>query len=186
VGGEVLAPGRFPWTNGVTLLDGLRRAGGYSLMADPTRIEIRSSGISTQFCSFAVASSNPAKNPRLKPGDLVMVPRGKLREAGTKASAALGFKGQLPPPNWTERSISVEGEVRQPGRLIWTNEMRFSTAIELAGGLTELADPARVQIRHYNGAADPANYIEAIKSPQKDNVLIRGDRVLVPRKEQDK
>ena len=43
----MLVAGRFAWTNGITLLDGLERAGGYSSFADRRKIEIRSSGSTT-------------------------------------------------------------------------------------------------------------------------------------------
>jgi protein involved in polysaccharide export with SLBB domain len=182
VGGEVLAPGRFSWTNGMTLLDGIRCAGGYSVSGDRKHIEIRSTGVSTQICNFDVASSSPAKNPKLKPGDMVMVPRSKVGDAVTAAGASFRANVHLPPPNWNEKFIMVEGEVHKAGPLRWTNSMRLSMAIKLAGGLTEFADPIQIKIQHFNGGAALASYLAATNSPRQDHILLRGDRIVVARK----
>jgi len=182
VSGEVLAPGRFPWAYGMTLTNGIERAGGFSVTADRTKVEVRS-GSSTQVCSFATAVARPARNPQLAPGSRVFVPRSQIRDLANEVAVKAGIDAQLPPPGWTERFIYVEGEVAHPGRQRWTNDMRLSVVVGLAGGLTKAADPTRLQIRHENAGVDIANYGEATQSPSKDNVLLRGDRVVVPRKE---
>jgi protein involved in polysaccharide export with SLBB domain len=182
VSGEVLAPGRFAWTNGMTLTNGIEHAGGFSMTADRTKVEVRS-GISTQVCSFATAVATPARNPQLAPGSRVFVPRSRVRDFANEVAVRAGIDAQLPPPGWTERFIYVEGEVAHAGRQRWTNDMRLSVVLGLAGGLTEAADPTRLQIHHQNAGVDIANYGEAINSPLKDNILLRGDRVVVPRKE---
>jgi protein involved in polysaccharide export with SLBB domain len=180
--GEVLAPGRFPWTKGMTLTNSLDRAGGFSMEADRARIEVRS-GSSTQVCSFATGASTPAKNPPLLPGSTVFVPRNRTRDLVTEAAGRIGLNADLAPPGRTERVIYVEGEVRHAGRQRWTNDMKLSVVVGLAGGFTEAADPTRLQIRHQNASVDIANYLEATNSPSKDNLLLRGDRIIVPRKE---
>jgi protein involved in polysaccharide export with SLBB domain len=181
--GEVQAKGQYPWTNGLTLLDSLEHAGGYSSFADHTRIEIRSSGTTTQFVSFDAAVSSPAKNPKLKAGDVVWVPRNQMQDMVRDTAARVGVKIPLPEANRMEPFVFVEGEVRRPGQLPWTNQMRLSAAIELVGGLTEMADPTRLRVRHFNGGVDPANYLDATNSSLNNNYLLKGDRIIVPRKE---
>jgi protein involved in polysaccharide export with SLBB domain len=184
--GEVLAQGRFPWTNGFTLTHSIERAGGFSTTADRTKVQVRSSGSVTQVCNYTVAASDPAKDLKLSPGDVVFVPRSELRDAASGAAARLGIKGNLPPPEWAERFIVIEGAVRRPGQFVWSNEMRLSIAVDAAGGLTASADASRVRIRHQNGGVDTANYSDATNSPAKNNILLRGDRITVPRKDGDK
>jgi protein involved in polysaccharide export with SLBB domain len=182
VSGEVLVPGRFAWTNGMTLTNAIERAGGFSVTADREKIELRS-GVSTQICSFLKALSTPSRNPALGGGDRVFVPRSRMRDIATDISGRLGLNVELPPPGSRERFVYVEGEVHHQGRQLWTNEMRLSVAIALAGGLTEAADPAGLQIRHQNAGVDIANYDEAINSATKDNDLAPGDRIIVARKQ---
>lgn len=184
VSGEVLAPGRFAWTNGMTLTNGIERAGGFSMTADRAKVEVRS-GSSTQVCSFTAAATTPARNPQLVPGSRVFVPRSWIRNLANEAAVRAGIDAHLPPPGWMERFVYVEGEVRHAGRQRWTNDMRLSAMIGLAGGLTEVADATRLQIRHQNAGVDIANYVEATNSPSKDSILVRGDRIVVPRKERN-
>jgi protein involved in polysaccharide export with SLBB domain len=186
VGGEVLAPGRFVWTNGLMVTHSIERAGGFSMTADRTKIEIRTSGSVTQVCNYASAVSNPVKDVTLSPGDVVFVPRSKLRDGVTEATARLGIQANLPPPERGERFVVVEGAVHHPGQLGWSNGMRLSIALEAAGGLAASADAGRVQIRHHNGGVDTANYFDATNSPTKDYYLLRGDRITVPQKGADK
>lgn len=81
-----------------------------------------------------------------------------------------------------ERFIQVEGEVRRAGRQSWTNDMRLSAAVELAGGFTKSADATHVTIHHFNGGATPASYVAATNSPSQDPFLLRGDRIVVARR----
>jgi len=81
VNGEVLMPGRLPWTNGVTLTSAIRGVGGFTEWADRSAIQLRV-GTNTQVCSFAEAASKGAKDPQLQPGTIVKVPRSPVRQNG--------------------------------------------------------------------------------------------------------
>ena len=63
--------------------------------------------------------------------------------------------------------------------------MTLSVAVKLAGGLTDAADPTRLEIRHENGGAHVVSYCDATNSPSKDFILSPGDRIVVsPRKQE--
>src|SRR5437870_4512493 len=76
--GEVLRPGRFSWTNGISLTNIIERAGGFTDFANREKIEVRS-GSRTQVCSYAVPMKTQTKNVMLSAGDGVYVPRDELR-----------------------------------------------------------------------------------------------------------
>jgi protein involved in polysaccharide export with SLBB domain len=182
VDGEVLCPQRLQWTNGVTLTSAIRRAGGFTGWADQTRIELRL-GISTKVCSFAEAASKAAKDPQLQPGTKVHVPRSPVRQRINAAARQIAPTTDFPAPGWSDSSIRVEGEVLHAGRWHWTNGMRLSVAIEMAGGLTPAADANQLRVHHLNEGVDMASYVEATNSTAADRFLSRGDRIIVPRKQ---
>jgi protein involved in polysaccharide export with SLBB domain len=184
VNGEVLCPAPRPWTNGVTLTTAIRLAGGFTQFADRTTIEVRSQ-TSTQLCNFAVAASKPANDPKLPAGTTVHVPRSLTRTKINQAVREVLPGSNFPLPGWSAHSIRVEGEVYHPGEWHWTNGMRLSAAVKFAGGLTEAADPTRLRVQHLNAGVDIDNYLKATNSPANDRILVRGDRIIVPRREQN-
>ena len=182
VSGEVQMPSRRPWTNGVTLTGAIGRAGGFTEWADRTTIQLRL-GTNTQVCSFAEAASQAAKDPQLQAGTIVDVPRSRVRQKINYVATRIFPTTQFPAPGWSDHSIHVEGEVRHAGHWRYTNGMRLSVAIDLAGGLTPAADANRLRVQHVNAGVDVVSYVEGTKSTAGDRPLDRGDRIIVPRKE---
>lgn len=73
VHGEFKSPGRYDWTNGMTLKDAIAAAGGFTEFAWP-RIVIQHPDSSKQ--QYKWSSARPLRNnPALKPGDKVWNPR---------------------------------------------------------------------------------------------------------------
>jgi polysaccharide export outer membrane protein len=74
VRGEVRAPGRFPLTSGMTILQAIAAAGGYTEFANPKRINIIRGG-ETIIENARDMETNPEENLDVKAGDVIIVPR---------------------------------------------------------------------------------------------------------------
>ncbi len=74
VGGEVQHPGRVVWTPDLTVAKAIQSAGGFSLYAKETAVNL----VRDQ-AAYAVdvklAQKDPSRDPRLVPGDSLQVPR---------------------------------------------------------------------------------------------------------------
>jgi polysaccharide export outer membrane protein len=74
VGGEVAHPGRIVWTPDLTLAKAVQAAGGFTLYARETGVNLnRDNG--SYVLDVKLAQKNPAQDPRLMPGDSIQVPR---------------------------------------------------------------------------------------------------------------
>ena len=74
VGGEVAHPGRIVWTPDLTLAKAVQAAGGFTLYAKETAVNLnRDDG--AYVLDVKLAQKNPAQDPRLMPGDSLQVPR---------------------------------------------------------------------------------------------------------------
>lgn len=74
VGGEVVRPGRIIWTPDLTVAKAIQAAGGFTLYAKETRVNLVREQQSYDL-DVKLAQRNPAQDPRLTPGDSIQVPR---------------------------------------------------------------------------------------------------------------
>jgi polysaccharide export outer membrane protein len=74
VGGEVRAPGRFNWTDDITLLKAISSAGGFTDYAKRTKVEV-TRGKQKLVYDCEDLRQNPHKDFRIQPGDSIYVPR---------------------------------------------------------------------------------------------------------------
>jgi polysaccharide export outer membrane protein len=74
VGGEVTRPGRIVWTPDLTLTKAVQAAGGFSLYAKETRINLVRDRIAYPVDAH-LAQKSPMEDPRLMPGDSIQVPK---------------------------------------------------------------------------------------------------------------
>lgn len=74
VGGEVVRPGRIVWTPDLTVTKAIQSAGGFSLYARETRVNLTREQ-QTYELDTKLAQKNPTQDPRLVPGDSIQVPR---------------------------------------------------------------------------------------------------------------
>ncbi|MCF7838617.1 MAG: polysaccharide export protein [Candidatus Marinimicrobia bacterium] len=72
--GEIRQPGRFPLVSGVTILQAVAAAGGYTEFANPRRITV-ARGDETFSVNLTDIERNPEKDFELESGDVVRVPR---------------------------------------------------------------------------------------------------------------
>jgi len=74
VGGEVRAPGRFNWTEDITLLKAINTAGGFTEFAGRRKVELSRGGEKLVF-DYEDLRQHPSKDPAIQPGDSIYVPR---------------------------------------------------------------------------------------------------------------
>jgi protein involved in polysaccharide export with SLBB domain len=79
------------------------------------------------------------------------------------------------------RFFFVSGEVKQPGRQVYSGETTVLRAIASAGDFTEFASKGKVQIHRATGATEIIDCKKAIKKPEFDRTICPGDNIIVPR-----
>lgn len=75
--GEVRAPGRFPVVSGVTILQAIAAAGGYTEFANPRKVQLIR-GKTTTPVNMRDIERNPERDIRLESGDVIVVDRSIL------------------------------------------------------------------------------------------------------------
>jgi len=74
IGGEVRAPGRFPWSKDMTLLKAITSASGYNDFANRSRVELTRGRAKTVYDCEDIRR-HPEKDVPIQPGDSIYVPR---------------------------------------------------------------------------------------------------------------
>jgi len=141
--GEVLRPGEYPMSEGMTAAQLVRMAGGFKRdalleRADLTSYSVKAGNRITEDLTSvrvgaAVSGSVPSADVPLKPGDILSI-------------------HQI--TNWDDigESVTIKGEVRFPGSYGFHEGERLSSVLRRAGGLLPTAYPmgavlAREQVR---------------------------------------
>jgi protein involved in polysaccharide export with SLBB domain len=130
--GEVLRPGAFPMSNGMTAAQLVRMAGGFKRdalveNADLTSYVVKggnqiAQSLSTVQIGAAVAGTDPNADVALKPGDILTI-------------------HQI--TNWADigESVMISGQVRFPGSYGFQDGERLSSVLRRAGGMLPTAYP---------------------------------------------
>lgn len=74
IGGEVRSPGRFNWTEDITLLKAINTAGGFTDFSNRRKVEVTRGKIKQVFNAEDIRQ-NPEKDITIQPGDSLYVPR---------------------------------------------------------------------------------------------------------------
>jgi polysaccharide export outer membrane protein len=120
--GNVVRPGPMQLTHDMTVLQALAAAGGPTVTADlESAFVLRGDQKIPVNLHRMLQQGDAGQNIKLQPRDVVSVP--------------------------SARSIYVQGEVRTPGPVKYTQDLTVTTAIAAAGGFTPLASPRRVTIK---------------------------------------
>jgi protein involved in polysaccharide export with SLBB domain len=83
----------------------------------------------------------------------------------------------------SDRFYFVGGEVRSPGRQVYTGKMTVLKAIDTTGGYTDYAAKWRVQLTRANGGKTLIeNCNKAVDKPSLDLEVFPGDRIFVPKR----
>lgn len=81
-----------------------------------------------------------------------------------------------------DRFYYVGGEVKGPGRQVYSGVMTVVKAIDTAGGFTDFARKGRVRVIRANGQTFTVDYSSAVKHPEKDREIFPGDKVQVDKR----
>jgi protein involved in polysaccharide export with SLBB domain len=131
--GEVLRPGKYPMSEGMTAAQLVRMAGGLRRDALTDRADLTSykvqdgkqivEALSTVRIGAAVAGNDPSADVRLKPGDILSV-------------------HQITSWNDIGESVTIQGQVRFPGNYGFRDGERLSSVLRRAGGFLSTSYPA--------------------------------------------
>lgn len=80
-----------------------------------------------------------------------------------------------------QRFFYVGGEVKNPGRFLWSEDTTLMKAINTASGFTDYANRGKVQLTRAKEPPQFFNCEELLRNPAKDVPVRPGDIVTVPR-----
>jgi protein involved in polysaccharide export with SLBB domain len=184
--GKVNSPGRYEWSDEMTLLDLLAHAGGPAGGADMAAIEIatpRSGRIETETFNLGAyldGRTDARSLPRIAAGSTVMVPELPFDLTDNKAQ----WLRQSP-----QRSIYVFGAVGSPGRYAFDDSMGLLDILSAADGPTTNANLHDLRITHRNEPAVRVSTVDLVTyfETGDDSLLPAikpGDTIYVPDIEQ--
>jgi protein involved in polysaccharide export with SLBB domain len=80
-----------------------------------------------------------------------------------------------------QRFFYVGGEVKNPGRFLWSEDTTLLKAINTASGFTDYANRRKVQLARGKEAPQFFDCQQLLRDPSKDVAIRPGDTVTVPR-----
>jgi protein involved in polysaccharide export with SLBB domain len=185
--GAVSKPGRFEWSNEMTLFDLLAQAGGPNVRADISSIDIlrnendRGKPIKFNLKTFLKDGGSMKSVPKIKAGYVIMVPELPQNPNDTKAVWVR---------QTADRSIYVMGQVGIPGRYAFNNQLNFLDIITAANGPTSTADLRNIRVSHRGGKGSSVSTANlALYFATGDEKLLPkvkpGDVIYVPDRNKD-
>lgn len=78
-----------------------------------------------------------------------------------------------------QRSVTITGGVRAPGKQQWASDLTLSSAIGSAGGLSDFGSPKGVRVIRNGQVFGTYDLREVNKDPSKDVKLLAGDQVII-------
>ncbi|OPX54595.1 protein involved in polysaccharide export, contains SLBB domain of the beta-grasp fold [Oceanospirillum multiglobuliferum] len=176
--GAVTNPGRYEWSNEMTLLDLLAESSGPAKDADLAQLSIKRKGQAPEIFNLEAYLSGRDKTPlpQLKGGDTVIIPRQPELPSGNKAA-------------WikqsSEESVFILGQVGVPGRYRFSPELSFLDVLAAANGPSQQADLREVRVIHRNQSAVQLTQIDlALYFETGDQSLLpqlqAGDTIFIP------
>lgn len=185
--GAVYKPGRFEWSDEMSLFDLIAQAGGPTARADLANLEVlrtdRDPATTERFDlgTFLEKGGDLARVPKLRAGYVVTVPELPQDPADNKAQ-------------WVrqaaDRSIYIMGQVGAPGRYAFNEKLGFLDILGAANGPTGTADLRNLRISHRDGEGarvsklDLARYFETGDESLLPKVRV-GDVIFVPDRNRD-
>jgi len=134
----------------------------------------------------------PHTEPIKEDGTITMPDIGHVQAAGKTAGELQNAIHDLYVPkyyrhltvtvNTGDRVYYVTGEVKQPGRQLYTGEMTVTKAITTAGDFTDFANHKNVRLIRANGQVIKVNCDKALQDPAQDPVVYPNDQVQVRRR----
>jgi polysaccharide export outer membrane protein len=176
--------GSFPLKGKMTLLDLLAEVGGPAANADLERVRVvRAGGPSLNLNLLRLLDDPSVQAFALDANDVIFIPAYGGGAGLPAAAAAVGSPGG---PGTLEARVFILGEVKTPGAVGFSPNMRLSQALTLVGGPTDVAvlESARV-IR--GGLQNPqiveADFRKLLEQgdPREDLALQPNDLIVLPR-----
>ncbi len=84
--------------------------------------------------------------------------------------------------NTGDRVYYVTGEVKQPGRQLYTGQMTVTKAISTCGDFTDFANHKKVMLIRASGQRIKVNCDKAIQDASQDPLVYPNDQIQVPRR----
>jgi protein involved in polysaccharide export with SLBB domain len=180
--GAVNKPGRFEWSDEMSILDLIAQAGGPSPHADLSNIQIlrnendRANAQKFDLAHFLAVGGTVSGLPKIRAGYVVMVPELPVDPADNKAQ----WTRQAP-----EHSIYVMGQVGAPGRYAFNVSLGFLDIVAAANGPTNSADIRNIRVSHRNAKGSHVSKVNLARyfETGDDSILPRvkpGDVIFVP------
>lgn len=170
--GEVNRPGRYEWSDEMSLLDLLGEAGGPNQRADIAHLQILQSEKDTAtpvtFDLQAFLSNGGSLNqlPKIRAGNVIRMPSLPESPIDNKAKWVQLAK---------EDVIYIMGQVQIPGRYAFNKNMSFLDILSAANGPTQTADLRNVRVSH---RGLPGSKVTQVNLAQ---YFATGDDKLLPR-----
>lgn len=143
--GALYKPGRFEWSDEMSIFDLLANAGGPTARADIAHIQIlrkdgdKAAPVLFDLDAFLKGGGSLQSVPKIHSGYVIMVPELPQDPADNKAQ-------------WmrqgAERSIYVMGQVGLPGRYAFSTGLGFLDILTAANGPTASADVRNIRVAH--------------------------------------
>ena len=180
--GAVGRPGRYEWSDEMTILDLISHAGGPTAVGDVANIQIltqegsNAKSIRFNLEKFIAEGGSLASLPKIHAGYVVLMPVLPVSPNDTKGSWA-----RLT----SDVSIYIMGQVGIPGRYAFNSGLHFLDILSAANGPTSAADIRNIRVSHrgrkgsYVSKVDLARYFET----GDDSLLPKvrpGDVIFVP------
>jgi protein involved in polysaccharide export with SLBB domain len=182
--GAVYKPGRYEWSDEMSILDLLSEAGGPTAKADIAHLQILSKDSSGKTVTsklfdldgFINKGGDMKQLPTIRPGTTVVVPELPQDPTDNKAQ-------------WVrqpaQQSIYIFGSVGSPGRYMFNNSLGFLDILSAADGPNSDADIHNIKVTHRNGHKartshlNLAHYFETGDETLLPEVL-PGDTIYIP------
>ncbi|HUF74658.1 MAG TPA: SLBB domain-containing protein, partial [Longimicrobiales bacterium] len=191
--GQVMAPGRFPWTEGMTLRDLMELSRGPTVSADLREAEVARMAAGRQNGEIAERLRVPLDSSYLSQRDVEGRFRGVSGVAFPPPGASPEFELEpfdqvtvLQQPNWEmPRTVIVSGEVLVPGPYsLLTTSDRVADLVDRAGGVLPtgyVAGARLVRTLDELGRVD-LDLAAALADPDgSENLILQpGDSLVVP------
>ena len=187
--GGVMQPGRYEWSDEMSLLDILAHAGGPTKLGDTSNIRIISnelgvkkvSSIGFNLTRFLEKGGDVSSIPVIKAGYTIEVPEITETSNDNKIS-------------WTKleskSAIYVFGEVQKPGRYGFNDQLNFLDILSAADGPTDKADMHDIHLIDRQGIYPQVVHINLALyfetgDPELIPKVLPGDAIYLPQKNKD-
>lgn len=185
--GALSKPGRFEWSDEMSLFDLLSQAGGPTARADIRSIRIlrnendRASPTRFDLEAFLKSGGSLSSVPKIRAGFVIMVPELPQDPSDNKAQ----WTRQAP-----ENSIYVMGQVGVPGRYAFNSGLGFLDIITAANGPTATADLRNIRVSHRGRKGSNISHVNlSLYFQTGDEKLLPrvrpGDVIFVPDRSRD-